>query len=266
MSVYDFEYDDQKLSDLGYMICSFGSKGIQTVSGGSNLTFNTVSTRKGEKYELTSAEYGDCLETTFQICKNVCEDEDMEISFNEFRELMVWLNRKEFHILQFIDDNDDYSDIYFEASFNVNRIEFDGALYGLELNMKTNRPFALHEPMFVALETSEANETRQIINSSDEEGFLYPHMEITAKESGDLSINNKTEERNMYIGNCEAGEKITLNYPIIQSSLDTHKIQNDFNWNFFRLVRTFKSGVNKIEISLPCEIKMTYSPIVKFGI
>lgn len=266
MNVYDFEYDNLRLSDFGYIICSFGSKGLQTVSSGSNLTFNTVSVRNGEKHELTSAEYNECLETTFQICKNTCENRDLEMSFDECRDLISWLNRKGFHKIQFLDYNDEYSDVYFEASFNISRIESDGKLCGLELNMITNRPFALHNPISIMFETSEANQERKIINSSDEEGFIYPHMEITVKENGDLSIYNQSEDRNMYIANCEVGERITLDYPIIQTSLSSHKIQNDFNWNFFRLVSTFNYSINQIYISLPCEIKMVYSPIVKVSI
>lgn len=263
MNVYDFEYDNMRLSDFGFIVCSFGSKGLQTLSSGSNLTFNTLSTLSGEKFEFINAEYTECLTTTFQICKNLCEDQCMKISFEEIREILSWLNRKEYHKLQFIDYNDDYSDIFFEASFNVSLIEIDGKAYGLELTMNTNRPYALHNPINTTLNVVEANTEYNLFNPSDEEGGIYPKMIIEISESGDLNITNYTENITMLIRNCTAGEIITIDYPVIQTSLSSHKIQNDFNWNFFRLVKVYNNYMNRVTVSLPCNITMTYSPVVK---
>ena len=57
MKSYDFEYDGLTLSDMGYIICKFDSNGLQTVSNGSQITFNTASTLNGQKYELTDVSY-----------------------------------------------------------------------------------------------------------------------------------------------------------------------------------------------------------------
>lgn len=42
MSFTDFEYNGQKLSDFGCMVCSFNSAGLETTTIGSNLS--TMST------------------------------------------------------------------------------------------------------------------------------------------------------------------------------------------------------------------------------
>ena len=84
--------------------------------------------------------------------------------------------------------------------------------------------------------------------------------------AGDLEIVNEFENRTMIIKNCSVGETITLDYPVIQTSDSEHKIMDDFNWTFFRLANTYDDRNNHITISLPCTIKMTYSPIVKIGI
>lgn len=263
MKSYDFEYDGLRLSDKGFVICKFDSGGVDTISNGSEITFNTVSTMHGVKHELTSIEYADCLTATFQICKNLCIDKNEEVSVEDMRDIMRWLNRKDFHKFKLLDD--EYTGIYFEASFNVSRIEVDGRLYGFELEMFTNRPFALHEPVVIKFD-AEANDTKTIYNKSDDEGYVYPDMEITIKESGNLKIYNAFEDRTMEINNCVANEVITIEYPIISTSLASHKIQNDFNWRFFRIASSFKNKMNEITISIPCTIKMTYSPIVKVGI
>lgn len=261
---YDFEYDGLTLSDMGYMMCKFDSNGQQTISNGSQITFNTVSTLNGQKYELTDTSYDECLNTTFQICKNPCDNNDMEINVRDLRDLMKWLNRKDFHKFKLLDD--EYMDLYFESSFNISTIELDDKICGLELEMTTNRPFALHEPISIELKNTETNSKKNIADISDEEGYIYPRTEIEVLEDGVLTIHNDIENRTTEIKNCIAGEKILLDYPIIYSSIPSHKIQNDFNWNWFRIYNTFRNNQNNLTISIPCIIKIKYSPIVKVGL
>ena len=264
MKCYDFEYDNILLSDLGFMICQFDSSDVETVSNGSEINFETVSTMNGVKYELTSATYEDCLTATFQICKHPCDYDETEISVEDMRKIMRWLNRKEYHKFKLLDD--EYSGIYLEASFNVSKVEIDGRIRGFELEMFTNRPFALQEPVLIALDIVEGNEVKTIYSASDEEGYIYPNMEITIGANGVLEIYNASEDRTMRINNCKKGEVITVEYPMISSSLPSHKVQNDFNWQFFRISSTFKDKENNVTASLPCSIKMEYSPIAKIGI
>lgn len=264
MRAYDFEYSGRCLSDFNFVICQFGSKGIDTVSNGSKIDFNTISTLGGSKYELVSTQYEECLETTIQICKNHCNSDVKEITSSEFRELTKWLSRKKF--LKFKILSEEYIDLYFEASFNINRIEMDGRLFGLELEVITNRPFALKEPRIINIKNLVQNGKHSINDISHEEGYIYPYTEITITESGNLNIHNAIEDRNTYIANCVAGEVITMDYPVIQSSISSHNIQNDFNWSFFRVANTFENSRNDLTVSLPCSIKVEYSPIVKVGL
>jgi hypothetical protein len=264
MKSYDFEYDGLNLSDKGFIICKFGSNGTETISNGSHITFNTVPTLRGAKHELTSTQYSDCLSTNFQICKHPCQTSDTEISVDEMRDIMRWLNRKEFHKFKLL--NTEYINIFFEASFNVSRIENNGRLVGFELNVITNRPYALHEPIPITIKNMQENGEFKIYSQSDDEGYIYPEMEITINSDGNFEIFNSLENRAMKIMNCKAGEVITVDYPMIKSSLNEHRIQNDFNWQFFRIANSFRNSINKIEVSIPCTIKMKYSPVVKVGI
>lgn len=265
MKAYDFEYDGVRLSDLGFIICKFDSSDVDTIDNGSQITFNTVPTLNGMKHELTSSTYEDCLNTTFQICKNRCDSNQTDtVSFDEMRNIMSWLNRKGFHKFRLLDD--DYSGIYFEASFNVSRIEVNGMVYGFELEMFTNRPFAVREPVSITIKNAVENGTNVIFNESDEEGCIYPDMEITIIDDGDFVMKNSFGDRTMRIANCKADEVIKISYPMISSSLDSHKIQNDFNWSFFRLENAFRNKRNEVTLSIPCVVKLTYSPIVKVTI
>lgn len=267
MKALDFEYDGLRLSDFGFMICSFDSKNSDTVSNGSQIKFNTSPILHGAKHLLTNSEYDECIETTFAICKNPCttESNDIEaISVDDMRDIMRWLNRKDFHKFKLLQDG--YENIYFDGSFNVNNIIRNGDVVGFELNLKTNRPFALHEPITFNFEITSNNEKRKINDISDEIGFIYFDAEIICNADGDLIIHNDIEDRQLIIKNCKNGEIIKLNQPIITTSISSHKIQNDFNFNFLRIANTFNQRINCLTFSIPCSVKLTYTPIRKVGI
>lgn len=264
MKAYDFQYGEHSLHDFNMMICQFDGKGLNTVSNGSKITFNTISSSGGSKHNLVSTEYEECLETTLQICKYSCAGDIQEITSTEFRELTKWLNRKRF--LKFKILSEDYIDLYFEASFNVSKIELDGKLYGLELEVMTNRPFALKEPVTLVVRSVTSDDKHTINDISHEEGYIYPYTKIEIAQDGNLNIHNAIENRDTYIANCVAGEVITMDYPVIQSSVSSHNIQNDFNWNFFRVANTYENSRNNLTVSIPCTMTIKYSPIVKVGL
>ena len=264
MKAYDFQYGERFLHDFGMMICSFEDKGLDTISNGSKISFNTVPVMNGSKHELVGTQYEDCLETTIQICKNYCHGDVTEITPSEFRELTKWLSRKRFLKLKFLDEAN--IDLYHEAIINVSKIEMQGKIIGLELEIQTNRPFALKEPRTINIKNSVQNGEHSINDTSHEEGYIYPYIEVEIKQDGDLNIHNAIENRDTRIANCTAGEIIVMDYPVIQSSISSHNIQNDFNWSFFRIANTYNNSRNDLTISIPCEITIKYSPIVKVGL
>jgi hypothetical protein len=265
MKAYDFSYGDKNLSDFGFILCNFGSsKGLETITDGCQIKFKTAPVFGGTKHNLMTTEYEDCLETVWQICKYSCEGDVQEITETEHREITKWLNRKNFLKLKILDDA--HIDLYYNAAINVSKIEIDGRLFGFELEICTNTPFALKEPKTITIKNLVENGKHSINDTSHEEGFIYPYIEITANADGDLDIYNAIENRSTIIRGCESGEVITMDYPVIKSSIPSHNIQNDFNWVFFRVANTYENSRNDLTISLPCTIKIKYSPIVKVGL
>lgn len=261
----DFEYDGERLSDYGCMVCTFDEGGLETVENGAQLTFNTVPVKNGTLNLLTSTAYETCIEATFQICKcDIQSDNDNQyLTEDDVREIMRWLNRKQYHKFRVLAG--DYFYWYYEGSFNVSKIDFSGRICGLDLTFKSNRPFARQDAITYSF-TSDGQTDNTAYCISDDEGYIYPDVEVTILEAGDLTINNRTDGRNTYIANCEAGEVITMKHPMIFTSSETHKIQNDFSWKFLRLVNSRNSQCNILYFSLPCEVKITYSPMIKIGI
>ena len=264
MKSYDFEFDGKRLSDFGCIIANFGEKGLEIIDG-IEIKFSTVSSLNGLKHHLISTSYENCLETVIQVCKFSCDTDVEEISSTEFREISSWLNRRKFLKFKLLDE--EHIDLYYMASvIGINRIELDGRLMGLELNIITNSPHAFKEPRIIKINNTAANGKHSINDTSYEEGCIYPYTEIVRSQDGDLDIYNAIEDRHTTIKNCVQGETITMDYPIIQSSISSHNIQNDFNYSFFRIANTYDNSVNDLTISLPCSIKLKYSPIVKVGL
>lgn len=263
MKAHDFSFDGKTLSSMGFILCKFDSGGVDTIDG-VKITFNTISTLNGKKHKLISTQYEDCLETTLQICKHSCATDVQEITATDYRNISKWLLRNNFFKFKILDE--DHIDLYYEVAFTgMNKIEIGGRLIGLELTLVTNTPFALKEPKTAVIRNTSQNGKHFINDTSHEEGYVYPYTEIIITESGNLNIHNAMENRDTYIANCVAGEVITMDYPVITSSIPSHNIQNDFNWNFFRIANTYKSSRNNLVISIPCTIKIKYSPIIKVG-
>lgn len=261
MRFVDFEFDGLLLSDMGYVVCDFNGRSSIDAVMGAELEFNTFVQQSGAKERLVSSQYKEHLECTFQICKKSCNSDIEPLSLEEVRDMYSWLNRKKFY--KFKPLTDEYMGVYFEGSFNVGCIEVNGKTYGMELTFISNRPFGLEEPKTINI-NAVSGQKYTIFDTSDDEGYIYPEsVEIELSSGGNLTIKNELENRSTVIKNCIKGEKITMQYPVIQSSIASHDIQDDFNWNFLRIVNTFRNKQNIFTFSLPCKVKIVYSPIAK---
>lgn len=271
MRAIDFEYDGQYLSDYGFIICDFdASTGIAEADAGSNITFNKVARDSGKKFSLASAVYDECITTTFDICKNdeIYDQDQMEISNDEYRDIMRWLNRREFLKFQVIDDSIEEFErdtCYYNASFNIDKIKINEKLVGMRLTMETDKPFGYGQEQTVSWTFGDTNVSKILSDISDEVGSIFPTLTITCQRNGDLSIYNELEDCTTTIKNCTMGEVITLNgdTQIISTTYSSHDICNDFNFEFFRIGNTIETRNNRISVSNPCKLVIKYTPIIK---
>lgn len=263
MVATDFEYDGEYLKNHGFIICdSADQSGFNSVDSDSQFSFNVVKLMNGKLHQLTTSQYDDRIEIQFQICKHPEKAMLVPISIYESREIKRWLNSAEFKKFKLIQP--DWSDIYMEGSFNVRDIKFSGKTYFLELTFVSNRPFALHEPVTLKINTRKENESYTFSDISDEIGYIYPDIKIKCLQTGDLKIVNSNENRTTLIKNCTSGEILTFSEELLFSSSKTsHKIQNDFNYIFFRISNSYKNRKNTLTFSIPVEAVITYSPYVK---
>lgn len=268
MYALDFEYDGKFLSDFGFIICEFDKSmgGFDAASAGSNLTFNTVQIDNGKYFSLQSVKYDECISATFGICKNPELFDDMQVTNDEYRDLIRWLNRRDFHKFQVIMEDDEIRDAcYFNASFNVEKVKIADVLYGLNLSMVTDRPYGYGKELTNVLSITDTSKEYILSDVSDEIGFIYPDVKIKVLSSGNLKIHNSFMDSMTIINNCTGGEEITMHgkEQLIETNKPTHKIMNDFNFEFIKLGNDYRDRFNIFTSTLPCEITITYSPIIK---
>lgn len=273
MRSLDFEYDGQRLSDYGFIVCDFSSgANISEVSAGSNISFEKIARNHGSKYSLIYTKYNECMTASFDICKNpdLYDEKEMEISGDEFRDIIRWLNRREFLRFRFISDEGMVADAetcYHNASFNISKLMLDEKVYGIRLKMETDMPYGYGSERVFSWSVTSENQSKTIIDTSDEVGYIYPTLIITCKQDCDLKITNESEECMSVIKNCKSGEVITMHGDtnIISTSYNSHDICDDFNYEFFRIGNDLTRVENIITISHPCDVVLKYSPIIKYA-
>lgn len=265
---YDFLFDNEHLSSYNMILCDFNGEASETISMGNSLTFNTIKPSLSDSNFLSSSSYDEVLSATIQICKNFCNNEDIELSVEDISNLNRWLCRKEFHRFKIFQDG--YEDIYFQGSFNnPQAIKANGKIIGLEYTFTSDSPYGYLDTISVDFTTS-ASTPFTLTNFSHEIGILYPSdFSCKCLTKGNLVISNSLDLKSVSVANCSANEIIKLDgkRKIIYSSDSGHTtLYNDFNYNFFRLVGLYDNVINEITTSIPCEIHLEYNPIRKVGI
>ncbi|MBQ4523296.1 MAG: hypothetical protein IJA10_10155 [Lachnospiraceae bacterium] len=287
MSFTDFEFNGQKLSDFGCILCSFnGGSGIKTVSIGSNLSLNTINRPRLNKFKILSTKYDEPFSATFQICKNECGyfiNEKRFMTENEVSKIMRWLNKKSYRKFKMIYSDGKCSNMYFRGTFSsIQMVTLGENIIGLELSFQADASFGYYEPLDFDMDFSDINDEFSIYDNSDEIGYIYPRvLQITVLEDGDLEIKNSQEEESVIIKNCVEGEIITLDgeNKIIISNKSHPTLYNDFNYNFVKIINKCGDSddyyevdneddqiENIFSVTLPCTIHLSYSPICKMGV
>lgn len=257
----EFIFDNKMCSEFDLMICSFDN-GNSNGDMGANIEFITTTTPICGKWRKLASKETKPLESRFQVCKI----DNSYIDAYERQAIVRWLSRRDsYKKLQFVQD--DYEQVWFNAYItSIEFIEVGNQVTGLTINWKADASHGYGE-----IRRCEYNEGStsplEFFDNSDQDGYIYPDVEIEVIKDGTIEIYNFTEGRTFRIDNCKAGERITQNGDILQLSttLLSHNVLNDFNFNFFRIINTYETRKNVIATS-GCNIKFSYYPIRKVGV
>lgn len=268
MYALDFEYDGIYLSDFNCIICDFNfSNGATTADAGAKITFNTVPRNRGRKHSLVGTQFDTCIEATFDICKDPDIDDSKYFTNDEYRDLVRWLNRSDgFHTFRIFPIEEDVETCYYNASFNIEKIKIMERICGIRLTMTTDKPYGFGEEQISTITTTRTQTLveRNVKDVSDDIGDIYPSIKIVCNASGNITINNITNGSKFTIKNCTMGETITVDGDtlFIKSSRNRN-VWDGFSYDYLKLTNTLKNRVNKIVVSLPSVVTISYRPIIK---
>ncbi len=265
--ITDFIYDGIRLSELGYAIVSFDGVKDNEVDTDSQLTFNHVSFFRGKRQPFITSVYENPLEFELYIAKNLCESDEAisassyNISVRDMTFLKRWLSRATPHKLVAV--NDEYNGVYWNGSFNVEEYALGDGRIGAHLTFECDAPYGYMEDVIIK-GSLDADESYKYSCVSDEIGWIYPTIKIDVLQDGDLNLVNSADNRIIEIKGCVTGETITIDSNMqIRTNVQSHKIADDFNYVFYRVINSFDSVDNTIQSNLPINFMIKYTPYAK---
>ena len=264
MTEEDFLFDGLKLSDFGYIIVH--DDVVDETGVVSGMSYKTVNGTKSNVLHKVASSYEDTLHLDVSIMKHPCNNDIFVLTNDDISEMSKWLCRDDYHWFRWIDDIGQ-DEIWFEVQITMDKIAYGEDIVGLMLHINTNRPYGLtreyrHEWIGGLSDTT-------INVHSDEEGYIYPDVEITVKGGGTVEITNKYENRTTRILHCINGEVITIyggDLQQIVSSNKSHDLSSDFNYQLFRLCNKWGNSKNVIEVSPNANIVFSYRGVRKVGL
>lgn len=260
----DFQYDDKLASDFGLTVVTFDSSsgGSETVSTGSNLTFNSIQAAGQDEFENFGATYSEAYSCNFQLCK-IDNCTPAIITPEEYGEINRWLNRRNTNKVFKINENN-YENIRYFGSFNIQAIKICNEIYGIDCTFTSNAPYAFSDEIVYYFSGKSFN----IYDDSDEIGEIYPYIEITCNASGNLTISNSLDDEILEILNCSENEMIVIDnkHKIIRSNNESHNITDDFNYNYLKIINTYENRQNDYISSLDVNMIIKFSSRKKVGI
>lgn len=256
MDALDFIFNYKSLSDFGFIIASFGDDG--TVTPGV-ITYTTTNVPNHDRRYISSVQYDSTIIFEFSIVKHDCAGKLDPINRYEESAIRKWLECEDgYHDLYFYQE--DYENIYYRAYFTVTPQIIAGRTYGYKLVATTDSVYAYDVELEYDFDMEADNEYEFFLDS-DKLGYIYPKIEITPFESGDLRLditaNNEIQSSSVF-KNVVANQTFKIDCQLKKvENMDF----NNFNLVFPRLLRDHNTDtLNTITVSAPCHMKFSYVP------
>lgn len=255
-----FTFDNKTSDEYGLMVCEFDGNTPSDTTGG-NIEFTlTSSPIQNRWYKSGNANYTEAIKFEFQVMKQNFEP----IDSYEYSAIARWLQRKDDY-KEFTVTRLDYDTVHFNAQLNVSPISISGDIMGITITGITDAPFGFGHLITLKATTENGVGTLTFADMSDEIGYIYPDIEIDISSACNLKITNETSGEFFKLDNCVDNEVININgqFLEIKSTALSHKIYNDTNFKFPRIVNDFNKRTNVFRIDGNCALTMKYRAIRK---
>lgn len=244
----------QSNEEFGVIAVYFGNTLPTGSFSGQETKIASEKSGNGINWEIINQDYSAPMEFTLQICN----PDGKPISQEQERALNRFLCHQGEYGWFFIDSME-YADIWFKCIIHSPKIWRYEGRSGLEYTVTTNSPVAYTDERIHNISITGPSQTYTLYINSDEEYPIYPVLEITLLESGDLTITNTLETNEIFqstLKNTTSGEKIIIDneYPFLESTLLSHQIINDFNFKWIALY----NGINNLSFNKRCNVTIKY--------
>ena len=262
MTVYTngFTFDNITSDELGLMVCEFNGNTPSETSGG-NIEFTLTSAPVQNRwYKSGNTNYSEAIKFAFQVIKQNKEPIDSYEYSTYARLLQRKDDYKEFTITKL-----DYDTVHFYVQLNISPIQVGGDIMGINITGITDSPYAYGQLITKKISTETGNGMLKFADMSDEIGYIYPDIEIDISSACNLKITNETSGEIFKLNNCVNNEIINIDSTILEmtSTALSHKLYEDSNYKFPRIVNDLNKRTNIFKIEGNCTLTMKYRPIRK---
>lgn len=248
-----YTYGEYSSEEYGVIAVHFGLLSGGTLYGGQVSDLVTDKAAQAIEWEILSQNYKEPMKFILQIVN----EDGSDITQEQERGLTRWLCKRGVYQWLFIQD-ERYSDIWIRCNMSNPQVWTVGGVKGMQFDVTTSSSIAQSDEREYNYTLTDADKViENIFIYNDEEIFIYPEMEITMLEAGNLTISNSRETDSTYktvINNLVVGEVVTIKNDDITSSVGTHNILNDFNLMWLRLY----DENNILTFSLKCAVTIKF--------
>jgi len=260
----DMIIGDFRLSDYGLMLGSFNLNNDEEELG---MDYNTIEQFVGYNPVpvYLGAKYNQKLTPQATIIKNANVNKNVFFTEHECREVLRQLTGfrgyRPMHIYM-----EEFDEPY---SFNV-RVQktsyhkIGSRIAAIILYMECDSQFAWSDNLVYSYNASPQKNIILINTSDDIYNYLLPKVIIYSKSSiSNLNIVNLTDNNWTTSIKISANETLTIDSKnqIIQSSIKSRLVLNDFNLHFIRLI----SGRNELSVNAECNLSFIFRVPRKVG-
>lgn len=269
ISATEFTFNGINCNQYGLIIANINNTNNKNISCGSKTESTSVYIAGTKKWIDTQNNYVEPISFTIEIIKNNCIDMYDKDYFlpNEISAIHRWLKTELYSPITFLQEG--YEDItFFAKCTEVNEVCVGSKVIGLEFNFTTNAPFGYTPQQDLEVKMKDSTGSFSILDLSDEEGNIYPYMEIDILEDCDFTIKNNLSGKKFEIKECKIGEHLIIDQEkgVIKSNFNSHKIYNCFNYVWLDIFNCGDERLNVYEVEGLANLRFQYRMIRKVGI
>ncbi|MCD7996343.1 MAG: hypothetical protein LUH21_03820 [Clostridiales bacterium] len=247
-----FTFGENSSDEYGVIAVYFENNTNRGLYAGQMTNLITDKAAHAIEWEIISQDYNKPMEFTLQLVN----ENGSNITPEEERALCRWLCQRGKYQWLYIQD-ERYSDIWIRCVIHSPQIWVVSNLVGMQFTVTTSSSVAFSEEYEYIYKITDDNKLiKNLYIYNDEELPIYPSIELTMQESGNLEIRNDADTSDYFtkINNVIAGEIIKLESDTIESSSIAHNIIDDYNLKPLRLY----NENNNLQVNLKCSVIIKY--------